>query len=193
MTSTPSFLSHSHPDHWVDVTGLMTAWRYALRREGLPVYGTAETRAKLGAVMDDLEPTVDWHELTDGSEAAVGDLHLDFSRTVHYVETLAMRVTCGDRSLAYSADTGPGWSFADFAGAPLDLALCEATNLGDGEDGVLHLSARQAGGMARAAGVERLVLTHLLPGNDPDASRAEGSEAFGRTVDIARVHDVFSL
>jgi ribonuclease BN (tRNA processing enzyme) len=192
------FLSHSHPDHWVDLTGLMTAWRYALRREGLPVYGTAETRSRVEAVMDDLAPTVDWRPLADGDHARVGGLRLDFSATVHYVETLAMRVSDGDRTLAYSADTGPGWSFADFAdgagAGPVHLGLCEATHLADGErDGVLHLSARQAGAMARAAGVERLVLTHQTPGGDPEAYRAEGSGAFERPVAVARMHDVFPV
>lgn len=187
-------LSHSHPDHWVDLTGLMTATRYALGREGLPVYGTAETRAKLAAVMDELEPTVDWQVLEDGDHVTVGGLDLDFSATIHYVETLAVRVTDGDRALGYSADTGPGWSFAAFGGAPLHLGLCEATNLADGERrGVLHLSARQAGEMARAAGVGQLVLTHLVPGGDPEAYRAEGAAAFGGPVSVARIHDVFPV
>jgi ribonuclease BN (tRNA processing enzyme) len=186
-------LSHSHPDHWVDLTGLMTAWRYALGREALPVYGTPDTRAKVTAVMDEITPTVDWHDVADGDTATIGGLDLDFSATVHYVETMAVRVRAGGRSLAYSADTGPGWSFAAFA-APVDLALCEATTLAAGErDGFLHLSARQAGAMARDAGAGRLVLTHLMPGGDPAAYEAEGADAFGSPVTVARQHDAYDV
>jgi ribonuclease BN (tRNA processing enzyme) len=187
-------LSHSHPDHWVDLTGLMTATKYTLGREGLPVYGTAETRERVRGVMDELGPTVDWHDVAGGDVATIGGLRLDFSATVHYVETLAVRVSDGAASLAYSADTGPGWSFADFAGDPVDLGLCEATSLATGErDGFLHLSARQAGAMARDAGVGQLVLTHLLPGGDPEDWRIEGSEAFGGPVSIARIHDAYRV
>jgi ribonuclease BN (tRNA processing enzyme) len=76
----------------------------------------------------------------------------------------------------------------------VDLALCEATHLAAAEgDGVLHLSARQAGAMARAAGVRRLVLTHLLPGGDPEVFRAEGAAAFGAPVAVAAVGDVYPV
>jgi ribonuclease BN (tRNA processing enzyme) len=39
--------------------------------------------------------------------------------------------------------------------------------------------------MAREAGVERLVLTHMEPGTDLRGTRTEGSAAFGAPVDIA--------
>jgi len=183
-------LTHSHPDHWVDLTGLEVAYKYHVGRQAVPVYGTAENRAKAEQLIGDLEPTFAWHDVTDGDTVEIGELLVSFSRTVHYVDTLAVRVAhrAASTGLAYSADTGPGWSFAAF-GAPIELALCEATNLADGEgDDVLHLSARQAGAMARAAGVPRLVLTHLLPSTDPERYRAEGEAAFGGPVEIAREH-----
>ncbi len=190
-------LSHSHPDHWMDLTGLEVAWKYALGRRGLRVYGPADTRAKVTAVMPELVHTFEWTDVADGDTVhlgGAGGLQASFSATEHYVSTLAVRLSVGGGpALAYSADTGPGWSFAEF-GRGVALGLCEATYLADGEDdGVLHLSARQAGTMARQAGVERLVLTHLQPGIDRDAARAEGSAAFDGTVVVADEHRSFTV
>jgi ribonuclease BN (tRNA processing enzyme) len=188
-------LSHRHPDHWIDLTGIETAWQYALHREGLAVYGTASNREMAAAVIGPLEPILDWHDIDDAGHACIGQLDFDFSATEHYVETLAVRIaSAGDGvAMAYSADTGPGWSFKEF-GRSIDFGLCEATTLADGEgDGVLHLSARQAGAMARAADVGRLVLTHLQPGTDPVASQAEGTAAYGSPVQVAREHSVFEI
>jgi ribonuclease BN (tRNA processing enzyme) len=180
-------LSHSHPDHWVDLTGLRTALRYGSGREGLAVYGTSDTRELAEALASSLEPTIAWHETGDGDTFGVGPLRFRLSETEHYVQTLAVRVDdpAGDASLGYSADTGPGWHLKSL-GSSIDLALCESTYPTDAEaDGVLHLSARQAGAMGKDAGVQRLVLTHLWPESDPEAHRREGSTAFGSTVDVA--------
>ena len=188
-------LTHRHPDHWTDVTGLEVAWKYGLRREGLPVYGTAETRRLADELASGLAPTMVWTDLADGDVLDIGGLHCTFSRTEHYVETLAVRIddVATGRSLAYSADTGPGWSFTAL-GPGIDVALCEATNLASEEGpGVLHLSARQAGGMTRAAGVPRLILTHLWPEGDPEAYRAEGVEAFGGPIEIAITNERYDL
>jgi ribonuclease BN (tRNA processing enzyme) len=188
-------LSHSHPDHWSDLTGLRTALKYGLDRAGLAVYGTRENRRLASMLATGLEPTFDWHDLSDGDRFSVGALDLSVSRTEHYVETLAVRVDdrSTGRSLAYSADTGPGWSFSAL-GDGVDLALCESTYPTDAEAaGVLHLSAGQAGAMAAAAGVGRLVLTHLWPGSDPEAHGRAATEQFGRPVEVAREGDRFEV
>jgi ribonuclease BN (tRNA processing enzyme) len=181
-------LSHSHPDHWTDLMVLRTAWKWAYEREGLRVLGTGETKAMAEVVAHlDLQPTFAWEVIKDGSEATIGDIDLSFSQTDHYVETLAVRAESAGRSIAYSADTGPGWSYAAFA-APIALGVCEATYATDEEAGdVLHLSAQHAGRMARSAGVERLVLTHLEVGADPAVHQQHGSESFGAPVEVARV------
>lgn len=188
-------LSHSHPDHWVDLTGLRVALHYVAGREGLPVFGTAETRELAEATTHGFEPTFDWRVTGDGDEFELGALRFTMSATDHYVETLAVRVDApgSRRSLAYSADTGPDWSFRQL-GSDLDLALCESTFVTDDQaEGVLHLSARQAGAMAAEAGVRRLVLTHLWPGTDPEQHRQVGSEAFGRPVDVASIDERYEL
>jgi ribonuclease BN (tRNA processing enzyme) len=188
-------LTHRHADHWTDLTGLAVAWKYGLHRQGLPVYGPADTRVLAEQLVTSFDPTIAWHDVIDGSVVDIGGLRCSFARTEHYVETLAVRVDDLDsgRSLAYSADTGPGWSFATL-GTGIDLALCEATNLAVSEGvGVLHLSARQAGVMSRAAGVPRLLLTHMWPGGDPEAYRAEATEAFGGPVELAITNERYIL
>ena len=139
-----------------------------------------------GPVPGALEPTFAWTVVGDGAEFAVGELRFTTSRTDHYIETLAVRVDGPDgSSLAYSADTGPDWSL-DRLGRGVDLALVEATYGTDAEvEGIKHLSAGQAGAMARAAGARRCVLTHFWPGSDLTVHAREGGAAYGAPVTIA--------
>ncbi|HEX3621820.1 MAG TPA: MBL fold metallo-hydrolase [Acidimicrobiales bacterium] len=176
-------LSHEHPDHWSDLEGWNNVLRFVLDRRGFPVYAPAGLRYR---AYQDTSPQMAWHDVADGDKVTVGTLDFTFSRTDHGPETLGMRVDGGGRSLGYSADTGPAWSL-EALGGPLDLALCEATMAAEEEGTLQHLSARQAGASARAAGAGRLVLTHLWPTLDRERSRAEGSEAFGSAVEVAIV------
>lgn len=187
-------LSHAHPDHWVDLAGLRVALRYGLGREGLRLLGTAETIELALALCGDLAPTFDVAVVDDGDEVDLGELRLRFAATDHYVPTLACRVDAPEGvSLAYSADTGPDWSF-DALGPGIDLALCEATHLADEEGhGVKHLSARQAGDLARSAGIPRLLITHLWPGVDRRVAAEEAAAAFGGPVEVVAEHAVYDL
>lgn len=189
-------LSHAHPDHWLDLPVLRNAWKYVLDLEGLPVYGTAGTLslAVQFTSSHDLAPTISWHTIAEGDEIAIGGLSFRFSRTDHPIETLGMRIDSDGTSLAYSADTACNWSFREL-GDGVDLAVCEATFAADEEDRAhgVHLTTTQAGAMTRAAGVDRLVLTHMIPTGRPELYREQGSEAFGAEVSLARPHERYVL
>ena len=177
-------LSHEHPDHWLDLPILRNALRYVLDIEGLTVHGPAGVLAAARELIGEVEPTFVLSPIAAGDALTVGDIALGFSRTDHPVETLAVRAESGGRSVIYSADTGPGWDPSGF-GDGVDLFVCEATFRPDEEGGV-HLSARQAAGLARRLGAGRLVITHVSPLLEDEGQRLAAAEAYGGTVELAR-------
>lgn len=186
-------LTHSHPDHWVDVLPYHNAVRYIRRRTGVRVMSPERVLRLTDEVNGEVGPAFDWTVLASGDRAEVGGLALRFSRTDHGPETLAVRIDGpGGASIAYTADTGPGWALSSL-GPGAALALCEASLAPADEGRAQHLTARQAGATARDAGSERLVLTHLVPGVDPDESRAEAETSFGGPVEVAAVGDRYEV
>ncbi len=185
-------LTHEHPDHWTDLPVLRNAFRYVLGLEGLDVHGTEGTRTLVTTLIEELAPTLVWHPLVPGEPVEIGGLRLGFGLTDHPVETLSVRVEAGGRSLLYSADTGPGWDPGPL-GEGVDVLLCEASLDPEHEDQVPHLSARQAGTLARTLGAGRLVLTHIVPGLDPEAQRSRAAAAYGGDVAVATTGATFTI
>ena len=104
---------------------------------------------------------------------------------VHPVETFAFRFEHGGRVLTYSGDTGPSPVLVELAGSA-DVLLCEAgfpeePDLPPG----LHLTGRQAGQHATAAGADQLILTHIAPDTDPARSLAEAQSTFPGPISLA--------
>jgi len=185
-------LSHSHPDHWLELPVLRNALRYVLGIEGLAVYGTAETLTLAEPLCaGELAPTFEWTVITDSEDRMVGPCRVRTSRTDHPPETLSIRVDLGDQSLAYSADTGPRWGFEEL-GSGIDVAICEATYLDAERAGGVHLTATEAGERGRSAGVSQLVLTHLIPGADSSEYLRAGAEAYGAPVHLATPGAIFT-
>lgn len=186
-------LTHEHPDHWLELPVVYAAVRHYERREPVIVYGTAGTLALAENLCPALPEAFEWRIISDGATAEIGDQSWTFARTDHYVETMGSRVDVDGRSFVFTADTGPRWDLG-VLGGDIDLAISESTFLSDTEpEGILHLSARQAGAMAATAGVKRLVLSHLAPGQDPAAHHAEASAAFGEDVTVAAIGDTYAV
>jgi ribonuclease BN (tRNA processing enzyme) len=184
---TAVIITHSHPDHCVDLYGLHVLNKYGLERVGLPVYAPEGVEKQLEVLVGEWTDTFDWRMVGDGDRVEMDDVALCFSRTDHPPPTNAVEIAHEGKRLVYTADTGPGWSCEAF-GPGADLVLSEATYQHDDIRAPIHLSARQAGESAHAARARHLMLTHLWPAVDPIASVEEGSEAFGKAVVLAAPH-----
>ncbi|MGH9125402.1 MAG: MBL fold metallo-hydrolase [Acidimicrobiales bacterium] len=189
-------VSHSHPDHWSDLEGFFIACRWIEPRSHVPIYAPAELPQMMRSGPD-VNSTFDWHQIADQGSATLGPFRLRFARTDHPPETLAVRIDTtgadGDPvAFGYTADTGPAWSL-DALGTGLDLVICEATFLQQHEGTSPHLSARQAGRLARDAGVRRLLITHIWPIVDRAQSAAEAAAAFGGPVECCEMHASYCL
>jgi ribonuclease BN (tRNA processing enzyme) len=68
---------------------------------------------------------------------------------------------------------------------PGDTVLCEAAFGLERQVAGVHMTAQEAGDVARRGGAERLILTHLLDRYDAAEMLEVASAAFGATVQMA--------
>ncbi len=193
-------LSHRHPDHCVDFLALHHALAYGpYERRGLPVFCAPGLEDRLAEFLGAGEGHVlydvfDFHEVGETNHVEVGSFFLRFAVTAHPVPTIATRFDAGGRSLVYSADTGPGGGFPRLA-TGCNVMLCEASIQGERDEHhfVHHLTAMEAGEIARDADTEKLILTHLPPSLDSERVLAEARAAFGDGVVLASPGDVYEI
>jgi ribonuclease BN (tRNA processing enzyme) len=193
-------ISHLHGDHYLDLVTYTYARRY--HPQGmpgcLPVYGPSDIEGHLlgafGRPVDDLLREVyEFHPIDGPSETTIGPFELELARVNHPVETYAMRISAGGRTLAYSADTAACDELIKIA-RDADLFLCEASYL-DGEDNPpnIHLTGREAGEHATRAAARKLVLTHLVPWGDRDRTVAEAHDTYDGELVVAAAGAVFDV
>lgn len=192
-------LSHLHPDHCIDLCAYYVARNY--RFEGcpapLPVYGPVGTAERLARAYDmDEDPGMkgvfDFRTLGEGS-FELGPFTVTAAQVAHPVEAYGFRVEHEGSSFVYTGDTGPCRQLVDLSRGT-DLLLSEAAYThGREEFADVHLNGRQAGELATAAGVRRLVLTHIPPWTDPQRNAADAAGTYDGPVELARPGAVYEI
>lgn len=191
--------THLHPDHYFDLSGLYVMWKYHPRGAPgrIPVWGpggVALQSARAYGLPDEPGMTgeFDFHEYDD-RPVAVGPFTVHPTRLNHPVPAYGLRVEADGKVLAYSGDTGPCGALHDVA-AGADLLLCEAAFVEGGDNPVdLHLTGKQAGAVAAAAGVGTLVLTHIPPWYAPAIALTEAREVFSGPLETAATGSTYEL
>jgi ribonuclease BN (tRNA processing enzyme) len=190
-------ITHHHHDHTADLGVLgysvLLARVTNQRSQRLPVYmprGNAALEAELRA-----EPLIDLQFIEEDSKFTIHGVEVSFARTTHGVYCLATKMKLGDKSFVFSADSSYCRPLVEIAfGA--DLFLCEASMYAHQEEDARktgHLTAKQAGELAREAGVKRLVLTHYPHYGDILDLRDQATVAFGKPVEMIETLQVLDV
>jgi ribonuclease BN (tRNA processing enzyme) len=200
-------LSHLHLDHCADFSSLTVYRRehpeppYDVTERRLPVFAPSHAPSRLAAAhaadraslaRTDLSETFDFVPLAPGKHA-VGPVEVEVAAMRHICEAYGFRISYGGVSLVFSGDTVPCPDLVRLAeGADLLLAD-SAWRTQAGRANYLHMSGREAGEVAAAAGVRRLVLTHVLPWSDREGVLADATEAFSGPVSLATPGATYTL
>jgi ribonuclease BN (tRNA processing enzyme) len=204
---TAALFSHLHPDHCADVTALILIRRFHPdppfdpKERRLAVHAPAEAPTRFAGLhapneeerlRTDLSDVFEFHALRGGT-FHIGPVEITAAPMAHICEAYGFRITHGGRSLVYTGDTAR-CAELDRLAADADVLLSEASWGSQGTyPGNLHMTGKEAGALARDAGVGRLLLTHIMPWTDRAAVYADASAAFPGAVQVVDDGDVIEI
>lgn len=185
-------ISHQHADHCSDMLTAFHAWTYRpTPRVGVPVIAPQSVWDRVSAFVDKGQESVfgrtfEFTAVEGGDSTRFGDIRVQFADMDHSVPTVGSRWEADNRTLFYTGDTGPGGEWKELANG-VDVMLSEASYQESTKDPDYpkHLSAAEAGEIAREVEAKRLVLTHIPPYLEVARSVHEAEQVFDRPVAVA--------
>lgn len=191
-------ISHLHPDHISDLSGLFVYLKYAplpLARRHVTVHGPFGTLSRIAEVHgvqpdETLTDHIAVHAWQPGRPVRVGPMLVQPVAVEHPLPAYGVRVSGPSEddpartvTLAYTGDTDTCAGLDELA-LGVDVLLAEAAFVEGRDDALrgIHLTGRRAGETAERAGARRLVVTHVPAWNDPDVAVEEAREVFSGPV-----------
>lgn len=188
-------ISHYHPDHNADIGVLQHALLIDMYVTGenklLPIYGHNLDRTS-------------FEQLTYKNQTVgiaynpeqvlqIGPFSIKFLRTKHSVPCFAFRIEANGKSLVFTADSAYQDSFIEFAKGA-DLLLSECNFYGDMDaSSAGHMNSYEVAKLAKAAGVKKLILTHLPHFGNLQQLIDEVIQLYKGPVKLAELGDIWSI
>lgn len=157
-------LSHLHFDHISDALVLTYALQIENMRKKIPkpkVYmpGSPEQTADLLKT----SPYFEIIEIDESMQINIGEINISFAEMTHPVSCFASKFEKGGKTFVYSGDTAANDKLTAFAkDANMLLVDCSILKK-DHTNTSPHMSVFEAGEIAKAANVKKLIGTHLFP------------------------------
>ena len=193
------FITHGHPDHFVDLYAFQALLRYAPGgpAPALPLYAPNTLFSRMTALLSDrgateLVEAFVYTELCADCPVTVKDLTVTARAVEHTHPTFALVAEADGERMCYTADTAPTDGVLD-AARNVDLLLAEATLPEEYAGAAPHLTSSQAGALAREANAGALVLTHVWPTNDRSAMAKAAAAEFGGPVSVASEYSMYEV
>lgn len=159
-------ISHYHPDHIADLGVLRHYFqlypKHLWDSKVLPIYAHNEDEVEFAKLT---LPGVSEGIAYDINKAEhVGPFEISFIKTVHPVVCYAFRIFEKEtgQTIVFTADTGYFTELEKFS-VGADLLLADVYLYEGNENHVAHLTTKEAGEIAQATEVKKMVLTHMPP------------------------------
>jgi ribonuclease BN (tRNA processing enzyme) len=190
------FVSHLHPDHFIDLVAMRhyLRWQFEPERH-VRVIAPTGLAGRIDALHDEpgfTTATLDVEPIPD--EVAVGPLRIQAIRVTHTADSHAFRVSLADGpGLVYTGDCGRARDVEPLI-VPGDWLLSEVSfGPGPVAAGAMHLDGPAVGGLATSSGIGRVLLTHLQMGFDADATVASVRARYEGPVDLVNPGSTFTI
>lgn len=196
--------SHLHADHCSDFPSLLVWRRYhptAPAEQRHRLIGPSYAPEHLGRMsadapgeQDDFTDTFEFTTWRAGQPEQLSGLSITPFDAIHPAqESHALRIEdASGKVITFSGDSGYTPTLID-AARNADYFLCEAAwgATSEGKAEGMHLSGKEAGRIAREAGVKTLVLVHIQPWTDPEEVLAAARTEFNGEIILGKAGATF--
>jgi len=190
LTFDAVLVSHAHPDHCADLNPILRARAWTDRP--LPPLPVHALPGALDAVLALYRPEVlagsyVLAEVEPDHELSMGPFQILTASLPHPRPNVGFRISVGGRSLVYTGDSGPSDGLIHLADGA-NILLAEASYAATVPPEIVGSlsSAADVGREAATSGVERLVLTHLMPNTNEADAAAAAARYFASSIAVAR-------
>lgn len=182
-------LSHLHRDHYNDIYNLQYSSFVFHKQKRIErtinIYLPATPNEIYKDISSEINSFAKYDIIDENTNLGIGNMQINFCKTNHTVETYAVKVTNGARTIVYTSDTSFSSkdNLVNFAKGS-DLLICESSLLKSYNFPEInpHLTAEQAAIIASEANVKGLVLTHFWPEELPEKFVEEAKKVFPRVI-----------
>lgn len=182
-------ITHLHEDHYNDV-GVLQYASYVYKkldetRTPITIHLPRFPRDKWRKIVNEENKFSTYVTIHEDLIEEIGEMKVYFLEVDHTTETYAVKIVKGEKSMVYTADMSfsSKEKIVEFAKGA-NLLICESSLLKryGYPEVCAHLTAEQAGIIAKEAGVDKLILTHFWPEEPVENFQMEAETNFNNVI-----------
>lgn len=193
-------LSHLHKDHFSDIFNIMysanTFYRLGLLKEEINVYLPEKPLETYNFIKNELINHNKFYKITKNLQLNIDNFFVEFLKVEHAkdYDCYAIKITKNNKKIVYTGDLNiTNLNKLKTFAKNCDLLVCEASILPKHNvNNSFHLTAKEAGLIAKECNAKKLLLTHFWPEDNPEEYVLEAKQVFNNTF-AASEEDIYEI